>query len=769
LFGIGDLRTDDHVGLHRAWNNVLLSLQQTKTDDDYHNNNIMAVCIFNDDMIRAMPGGTSHTYDTVAMCVSAWQELAISLQEQYQGLPLHIVTHTNESVTQILERIQTASSTKRMRVHVCDLGLVDNQMGYNAFSYLQTTASSSKEGSSSSSIEIIPWSHCLREEPWQQVQDLPTSYLEYQKRYQSSMDAIPPISSPNNKNKKTEHHEPQIAPDRFRIWESYHSSIPTIDSVLERFRQVLNLDSDERIRAEIQTGLYGTHWGGLSQDSFLSVGCRTVVHQLHAYTHTCQQDDAQWMKQQQPQPYASGLPHRNPKSLEHASMIWQLRGKSGNKDSSVGLQSENWLAGEAMTRYLAAPLLLGTISPRRIWHSTTPQPMKLFFESPLRKLVEGQEWHRLLAAHNILNEDSYRGEGSTVYKYWRYHGFLCRYVETAFPNANHKHKEGVLMVHGFGASGAQWNKLMCELSEINDVPVPFFQGLAPDLLGFGQSEKPAISYTGYLWAAQIMDFVKEIAMQKNRWDSYVVGGNSIGGFTSMSLAACDSATIHGEEVSSSGAPGTNRCTGLVLMNSAGPIQTRSEIQDGEPSVAQITILDELPACQPPPRPVSRVFGNILLQYLRPRIQSICVNLYPTNPAAVDDHLCENILRDSFDPGAIAVMMAGSKLPKPRTANELLAADFGSSNDGRIKENQFTGPVLIAQGILDPLNDAKDRMQRYGALRQGITMDPIEAGHCPHDEVPDLVARSIANWYASSSCVASDSTISVATSFVTVQE
>lgn len=459
-------------------------------------------------------------------------------------------------------------------------------------------------------------------------------------------------------------------------------------------------------------------------------------------------------------------------------MIWQLKGKNGkNKDSaSWEIQTENWLAGEAMTRYLAAPLFWGTISPRRIWHSTTEaqkqQPMKFifFFESPVRKLVEGQEWHRLLAAHNMLNQDSYRGEGSTIYKYWRYHGFLCRYAETAFPDSDPVHKEGVLMVHGFGASGAQWNKLMCELSEINDVPVRFCQGLAPDLLGFGQSEKPAISYTGYLWAAQMMDFVKEIAMQKNRWDSYVVGGNSIGGFTSMSLAACDSATVHGEEVSSSGAPGTNRCTGLVLMNSAGPVQTRSEIQDtGGPSVAQTTVLDELPACQPPPRTVGRAFGNLLLQFLRPRIQSICVNLYPTNPAAVDDHLCENILRDSFDPGAIAVMMAGSKLPKPRTANEMLAADFGSSKIGRVKESQFTGPVLIAQGILDPLNDAKDRMHRYGALRQGITMDPIEAGHCPHDEVPELVARSIAKWYATSRHAATSNSSSVTTSFVSAQQ
>jgi len=193
------------------------------------------------------------------------------------------------------------------------------------------------------------------------------------------------------------------------------------------------------------------------------------------------------------------------------------------------------------------------------------------------------------------------------------------------------------------------------------------------------------------------------------------------------------------------------------MNSAGPVKTRDEIAAQQEkglqaeTIAQATALDGLPACRPPPRPVGRAFGNVLLSYLRPRIQSICVNLYPTNPAAVDDELCDSIRRDSLDPGAINVMMAGAKLPAPRTANELLGADFGSCRqhlDGQyeVQESTFDGPVLIAQGVLDPLNDAADRMKRYGALRAGIATDAIQAGHCPHDELPEAVAQSMARWW-----------------------
>ena len=144
----------------------------------------------------------------------------------------------------------------------------------------------------------------------------------------------------------------------------------------------------------------------------------------------------------------------------------------------------------------------------------------------------------------------------------------------------------------------------------------------------------------------------------------------------------------------------------------------------------------------------------MLAYLRPRIQSICKNLYPTNPDAVDELLTGNILRDSLDPGAINVMISGSKLPPPRTANELLGADFGSARSHSREdsssiipaaEGMWEGRTLVAQGELDPLNDAKTRAKLLGELREGITVRPINAGHCPHDELHEDIAGVIAHW------------------------
>jgi pimeloyl-ACP methyl ester carboxylesterase len=119
--------------------------------------------------------------------------------------------------------------------------------------------------------------------------------------------------------------------------------------------------------------------------------------------------------------------------------------------------------------------------------------------------------------------------------------------------------------------------------------------MAPDLIGFGQSEKPPLSYTQYLWESYILAFGKEIGKD---WESFVVGGNSIGGYTAMAVAASDVA-VAGKDVSSSGATGSNKCSGVVLMNSAGQILSREDIADtdGSSTVAKITSADALPKCR----------------------------------------------------------------------------------------------------------------------------------------------------------------------------
>jgi hypothetical protein len=69
------------------------------------------------------------------------------------------------------------------------------------------------------------------------------------------------------------------------------------------------------------------------------------------------------------------------------------------------------------------------------------------------------------------------------------------------------------------------------------------------------------------------------------------------------------------------------------------------------------------------------------------------------------------------------------LPKPRALNHLVA-------------DKWRGPTLVLQGVLDPLNDARARAQALAKTCPNVKLVLLQAGHCPHDEVPHLVNRAL---------------------------
>lgn len=61
----------------------------------------------------------------------------------------------------------------------------------------------------------------------------------------------------------------------------------------------------------------------------------------------------------------------------------------------------------------------------------------------------------------------------------------------------------LVLIHGFGASLGHWRK------NIPDLAAAGYQVYALDLLGFGESDQPAIAYTLDLWQALLYDFWAE--------------------------------------------------------------------------------------------------------------------------------------------------------------------------------------------------------------------------------------------------------------------
>ena len=59
--------------------------------------------------------------------------------------------------------------------------------------------------------------------------------------------------------------------------------------------------------------------------------------------------------------------------------------------------------------------------------------------------------------------------------------------------------------------------------------------------------------------------------------------------------------------------------------------------------------------------------------------------------------------------------------------------------------EYTGPVLIAQGALDPLNNAPQRAAQFENIRSGVWVNLMDLGHCPMDEGPQEVAAGVMQW------------------------
>jgi pimeloyl-ACP methyl ester carboxylesterase len=282
--------------------------------------------------------------------------------------------------------------------------------------------------------------------------------------------------------------------------------------------------------------------------------------------------------------------------------------------------------------------------------------------------------------------------------YWQWRGQAIYYVRAG---ERHPQRPPILLIHGFGASTDHWRKNIAELQED-------FEVWAIDILGFGRSAKPAWEYSGDLWRDQLHDFITEVIGQPA-----VLVGNSLGGYSALCVAA--------QRPSSA--------AGLVLLNCAGPF----------------TDTDTNPQ---PVNPFKKIVGEVakstftqswasflLFQYVRRRsvIRSVLQKVY-VDQTAVTEQLIEEIYRPSCDPGAPAVFASVFKTPQGEKLDVLL--------------EQLTCPLLMLWGALDPWMNAKTRAPKFRQHYPQLTEHYLEAGHCPHDEVPEQVNTLIRSWLLS---------------------
>jgi len=280
---------------------------------------------------------------------------------------------------------------------------------------------------------------------------------------------------------------------------------------------------------------------------------------------------------------------------------------------------------------------------------------------------------------------------------WEWHGLPIHYQQagTAGP--------ALLLIHGFGASCDHWRKNLPPLAQDHRV-------FALDLLGFGKSAKPApgepLPYNFETWGQQVAAFVQAVVKEP-----VFLVGNSIGG-----VVALQAATL---------APDQSR--GVILLDCA-----LRQIHDRK--------LDQQPLLRRLGRPLlKKALQNRWLvhwlfnQIAKPRIVRSALKQAYGNGDAVTDELVDLLLAPARELGAADVFWA-----------------FISNFTGPLPEDllpHLTCPVLILWGTADPWEPIElgRKLADFPAVENFIPLEGV--GHCPQDEVPDVVNPHIQNWVA----------------------
>lgn len=266
---------------------------------------------------------------------------------------------------------------------------------------------------------------------------------------------------------------------------------------------------------------------------------------------------------------------------------------------------------------------------------------------------------------------------------WRWRGYLIQYTIVGHEGP------AILLVHGFGAFLEHYRDNIGSIAEGGN------RVWAITILGFGKSEKPNIVYTELLWSEMLRDFILEVVGEPVH-----LVGNSIGGYIIAIVARLWPALAKSVVLINSG--------GEVIPYSSAPF-TKERKTSG----------------------ASWLGAQFLLFYLRFQLKDIVQNCYPNKTERVDNWLIDEMLRASYDPGVAVVLESVFSFNLSLPLNYLLKG--------------LEDKVLIIQGMRDPISNSKSKVAMIKEHCDGFLIKELDAGHCPHDEMPEEVNSIICEW------------------------
>lgn len=335
-------------------------------------------------------------------------------------------------------------------------------------------------------------------------------------------------------------------------------------------------------------------------------------------------------------------------------------------------------------------LQLGIVSQRRVYYETIKYEKERNggFLSPFgysaATIAATAEHVRSVEWYCLLASRS-RLDFTKTYstRYWRWNGHLIQYAVVGCEGP------AILLVHGFGAFLEHYRDNM------NDIVEGGNRVWAITLLGFGRSEKPNIVYTELMWAELLRNFIVDVV----REPVHLVG-NSFGGYLVSIVAGL----------------WPSLARSVVLLNSAG------HYIPGYSSVP--------PSKERKTTGIAWLGARGLSFYLRLSFRNLVKRCYPTKTDRADEGLLNEMVRASYDPGVVVVLESIFTFDPSIPLNYLLKG---------FKD------VLIIQGMKDPISDSKTKVSVVKEHFKEIVIKELDAGHCPHDEVPEEVNSIIRNW------------------------
>ncbi|MDQ2808570.1 MAG: alpha/beta fold hydrolase [Chloroflexota bacterium] len=252
----------------------------------------------------------------------------------------------------------------------------------------------------------------------------------------------------------------------------------------------------------------------------------------------------------------------------------------------------------------------------------------------------------------------------------------------------------LLLLHGHNAAASahEWRKQFLRLAES-------YQVFAPDLLGYGLSDRPPLDYSADLSIELIRDLLREVICAPSR-----VVASSLSGAHAIQVAADDPEWV----------------THLVLVGPTGLTRLTEATALG----ALLTGVLRSP-----------VLGETLYHALTARtsLRRFLRDQTYADPAAVDEDLVEMNYLTAHQPGA--------RFAPAAFVGGALAHDV---HDAWPRVGQPTLIVWGADAQITPVGDAAT----FLALNPGAELETIRAaGLVPHDEQPDEFARIVGSWLA----------------------